>query len=360
MTKALLFWLVSGVLWTGNLAAQEANSGLDLRATLTGQFAASNVYTEKPRSGAPVGVGFRSVIYPTWKLSGNWTVTGAWQLATRPFFYEDFSTKGYGANGNLLVASLNYARISGKGSILIRAGQLTTAFGAFLLRYDDADNPLIDLPIEYGYYGAPISNLSVAGAQIDATRDRWDGRVQFANSSPANPRSLFARDQYGNWAGGAGFTIRQGFRVGVSGYRGPYLDRQSPYFWYGEVNPSKLPARALGLEASWAYGHWSVQGEVQSFVLPYTVIPTYREQAGFVELKRVLGPRWYVAAREGYSHANTSGDVQSFEGAAGFRPGRFQLIKISYEQEHYTMGTYRNENTLGIQFVTTLHRAVAK
>jgi hypothetical protein len=360
MKKVLVFSLFLAMLSFGHLPAQEANSGLDLRETLSGQFAASNVFTEAPRSGVPVGVGFRSVTYPTWKFSDHWALTGAWQLNSRPYFNEDFSDAGNGANGNLLQASLDYSRISAKGSFLFRAGQLSTAFGSFLLRYDDADNPLVDLPMEYGYYDTPVSNLSVAGAQIDGTRGKWDGRLQFANSSPANPRSLFEHDQYGNWAGGGGFTIRQGLRFGVSAYRGPYLDRQSPYFLPGEANPSSLPAHALGLDASWSRGHWTVLGELQNFVTPYTVIPTFREQAGYAELKRVLNPRWYVAGRVGYTSANASGKVQSYEGAAGFRPNRLQLIKIDYELQHYSVGPYFNENTLAIQYVTTLHFGVAR
>jgi hypothetical protein len=360
VTRAALIWLISGALCSGCLAAQEASSGLDLKATLSGQVAVSNVFTEPPRSGVPGGAGFRAVVYPTWKLSDNWTVTGAWQLSTRQYFFDDFSLQGNGARGNLLQATLNYSRISEKGSLLVRAGELSTSFGSFLLRYDDADNVLVDLPMEYGYYYSPVSILPVAGAQIDASRGKWDGRVQFANSSPANPRSLFEHDQYGNWAGGGGYTIRQGLRVGVSAYRGPYLDRQYDFFRSGEANPNTLPAHALGFDASWAYGHWIVEGEQQQFLLPYTKVPSFKEHAGYVELKRVLNPRWYVAGRGGYSNTRFSGYTESVEGAVGFRPDRFQLIKIDYELEHYGAGAVRNENTLAIQFVTSLHAAVAR
>jgi hypothetical protein len=295
MTRPLHILLALGLICPPYLIAQEASSGFDLRSTLSGQFATSNVYTEAPRSGEPVGLRFRSVVYPTINLNDNWTITGAWQLASRPYFYEDFSNAGNGVNGNLLQASLNYSRISSKGSLLVRAGRLSTAFGSFLLRYDDSENPLVDLPMEYGYYYTPVSNLSVAGAQIDATRGKWDGRLQLANASPANPRSLFQHDQYGNWAGGAGYPIQQEFRIGVSAYYGPYLDRQYAYFFPGETNPSTLPAQGLGLDVSWARGHWIVQGELQHFVLPYKAIPTFREQAGYVELKRTLSPRSSIA-----------------------------------------------------------------
>jgi hypothetical protein len=351
---ALAAALACGAQLVAPLRAQEASSGFDLRATLTGQGVASNELTEAPRSGAEGTGGFRGVAYPTWKISDRWTVSGAFQLYTRPYFYSDFSDAGYGAKGDILQTSLNYARVSDKGSILFRAGELSTAFGSFLLRYDDSDNWLVDLPPEYGYYSA-VSTLPVAGAQLDATRGKWDARVQFANSSPANPRSLFAHDQYGNWAGGAGYTIRQGFRVGVSALRGPYLDRQSPYFFPGEKPPSTLPAHAVGVDGSWAHGHTSVLAEAQKFVFPYTVIPTFSEIAAYAEVRQVLSPRWFVAARPAYTSANEGGNMHSIESAAGFRPDRFQLIKMSYEYERYSTGSDRNDNTFAVQLVTTLH-----
>jgi hypothetical protein len=341
------------------LGAQEAGSGFDARESFSVLGVASNVLSAPPRSGSPVAAGFRSVTYPTWKINSKWTVTGALQLVTRPYFYGDFDTNGYGAKGFVLQSTLNYSRISENGSLVVRAGVISTSFGSFLLRYDDADNPLIDMPPQYGYYYAPVSTSGLPGAQIDVTRGHWDGRLQFANSSPANPRSLFGHDQYGNWAGGAGYTIHQGFRVGVDAYRGPYLDRQDAYFFPGEHNPSTLPATGLGVDASWAHGHTSFQFEDDKFLMTYDVIPDFREPAGYVEFKQVLNPRWYLAFRPGYTAANRGGDMRCVEAAAGFRPNRFQLIKLDYEIEHYTQGTRREENTLAVQWLVTFHKSVA-
>jgi hypothetical protein len=329
MGRARLTWLLCAVFVHGFLSAQEANSGLDLRATLSGQFAASNVYEEAPRSGEPVGAGFRSVFYPTWKLSENWGFTGAWQLYSRPYFFQDFSDSGEGVNGNILQASLNYSRVSEAGSFMIRAGQLSTAFGSFLLRYDDADNALVDLPIQYGYYDSPVSTLSVAGAQVDATRGKWDGRVQFANSSPANPRSLFAHDQYGNWAGGAGYTIRQGFRVGVSAYRGPYLNRGDEYFPLGTASPSSLKAHALGIDTNWVHGHWTALGELQQFVMPLTAAPTIRqlvEAKERAQAKEQFGNGLNIFRRSQDCHPGSGGQHRSRFSDRGFI--RFRSVAI--------------------------------
>jgi hypothetical protein len=354
---SLLGCLVCAFPFCRTVFAQEANSGFDLRATLTGQAMGSNELSDEPRDGSPVTAGFRSVIYPAWKIDNHLSVTGAGQLVTRPYFYADFSTTGYGAKGSVLQASLNYARVSDKGSVLVRAGELSTAFGSFLLRYDDADNSLIDLPLEYGYYDSPVSFLPVAGAQVDATRGKWDARAQFANSSPANPRSIFAKDQYGNWAGGFGFTIHQGFRVGASSYYGPYLNRQSAYYLPGEAPPNTLRARAIGAEASWERGHTRILAEAQKFVFPYKAIPTYSEVAVYAEVRQVLSPRWYVAVRPGYTGANENGLVRCLESAAGFRVNRHELIKFGYEIEHYSIGAPSYDHTAAVQFVTTLDKA---
>ena len=340
--------------------AQEADSGFDLRATLTAQSIASSDLTVAPRSGAPLSIGSRSVAYPTWKVNENFFITGSVQLITRPYYLQHLSTPGYGAKGSILQASFNYSRVSSNGSLLLRAGELTTAFGSFLLRYDDVDNALIDLPLEYGYYYSPVSILPVTGAQIDVTREKWDARLQFANSSPANPRGPFSSGQYGNWAGGAGYTIRQGLHIGASAYHGPYLESGYKYYYPGEVSPSRLPANAFGIDVSWAHRHTIAQGELQKFVMPYTLIPKFRETAGYGELRQVLAPRWFVATRYGVSTTSAAGQVQNLEASVAFRPDRFQLIKVGYELEHHSQKPDANDQMLAIQFVTTIHKSLTR
>ena len=49
-------------------------------------------------------------------------------------------------------------------------------------------------------------------------------RVQVTNSSPANPQSLRSRSQSAQVTAGAGYSLHGGLHIGVSGFRGPYLD----------------------------------------------------------------------------------------------------------------------------------------
>lgn len=340
------------------LRAQEAESGFEVRGTVSEQAVFAQALEDAPRDGFPAAAGFRAVLYPTWKLNQHWSVDGAIQTYSRPYFFEQFSTQGYGLKTDVLRAELSYSQFWKKASVVIRAGQMPTAFGSFLLRYDDAENYLIDMPLAYGYYGAGVSALGLAGAQVDATLGRLDLRAQFVNSSPANRRSIFDREQYGNWAGGAGYTIRQGLRVGVSGYRGPYLDRQFEYYFPGEADPRDLPATAYGADVQWGRGHLNVNGEWQHFTMAYHKIPTFREHTGYAEARYVVGPRWYLAARGGYLSSGALGAREVYEVAAGFRPNRYQLVKVGYELGQGGKIRAMHAPTLVVQFVTTF-RAVS-
>ncbi len=331
--------------------AQEAASGFEVRTTLSEEGVYSHELTEPPRSGDPVAGGFRAVFYPVWKWNEHWTVEGAVQVYSRPYFWEQFSTQGYGVKTDVLQAHLNYSRFWKKGSLVVRAGMLSSAFGSFLLRYDDGVNPLIGMPMTYGYYSG-VSPLGLAGAQVDATVGKVDFRSQFVTSSVVNRRSIFDHDQYGNWAGGAGYTILQGFRVGASAFRGPYLDRQSPFFFPGEANPKDLPGSGIGVDLSWARGGWNVYGEWQRLQMDYRLIPTFSEHAAYGEIRRVLHPRWYVAARLGYLRASAFPGYQSYETAVGFRPNAHQLVKMDYEIEQGPTIRGTLNNTFAVQLVT--------
>jgi hypothetical protein len=176
-------------------------------------------------------------------------------------------------------------------------------------------------------------------------------RAQFTNSSPANPRSVFDKDQYANWAGGAGYTIRQGFRIGVSAYRGPYLDRQNRFYFPGEALPRDLPSTGYGLDVQWGRGPWNVYGELAHFQMTYKAIPTFNMHTGYAEVRRVLHPRWYAAARTGYQRPVKYKGSESYEMAVGFRPAASQVLKFGFTTEHYSGAPL--DHLVMLQFVTS-------
>lgn len=350
--RALLILSLLPVCW-----AQEASSGFELNTTLSGEGFYSTELTDAPRLGAPESAGFRAMLYPLIKLNQHWTFEGSYELHSRPYFAEEFSTQGYGVKGDLLQAHLNYSQVWNHGSIVVRAGILSSTFGSFLLRYDDSVNPLVDMPLTYGYYSG-ITPLGLAGVSVDATEGNFDFRAQLTNSSPLNRRSIFDHDQYGNWAGGVGYTILQGLRIGASAFHGPYLDRESPYYWPGELPPRDLPGSGIGIDGSWGRGPWNLYGEMQWFQMDYTVIPTFRERGGYLEARRILSPRWYAAARFGALRASAGPGDQVYEAALGFRPGPREIVKFDYMLEQYPGSTAGLDHTVAIQFVTAF-RAIS-
>ena len=334
-------------------SAQEAESGFELRSTVSAQSAYSRELTEEPREGEPVTGGFQAILYPAWKLNSHWAISGAIQIHSRPYFPEEFYTQGYGVKTNILNASISYSQFWKKASMVVRAGQLTSAFGSFLLRYDPSMNPLPGVPGSYGYYAGGVQIQGLAGAQVDATAGAFDMRAQFTNSSPANPRSVFDRDQYGDWTVGAGYTIAQGFRVGASAYRGPYLHRHYKFYFPGEAPPHSLPANGYGVDVQWGRGPWNVYGELQGFQMTYRKIANYNLHTGYAEVRRVLHPRWYTAARIGYSHPVAFPGTETYEFGAGFRPAANQVIKFGYTVERGLKINGAEDNRAVVQFVTS-------
>jgi hypothetical protein len=340
------------LLFTAVASAQEAGSGFELRTTVSESSFYADQLTQQPRGGEPVSGGFRAMLYPTWKLNSHWAISGAVQVHSRPYFAEEFGTQDYGVRADTLQANLSYSRYWENGSVVVRVGEMSSAFGSFLQRYDAAVNPLIGIPSAYGYYYKGVTLLGLAGAQVDATAGKFDMRAQFVNSSPANRRSVFDGDQYGNWAGGLGYTVRQGFRIGGSAYYGPYLHRQYPYFFRGEANPSELPAAAYGLDVQWGKGPWNAWGELQRFTMNYRLIPTFTEHMGYGELRRVLNPRWYAALRVGYLRASAFPGSTNYEVAAGFRPNTHQLLKFGYQVQHGAAYAGTQGNVAAVELVT--------
>jgi len=332
------------------MAAQEANSGFDLSLTASGIAAGTQMLTEDPRDGIPAMGGFRLIAYPTWKIDEHWNISAALQVNSEPYFYQDFYTPGYSIETEILQATVSYSRFwHDRNALVIRAGQMPTAFGSFMMRYDDAVNPLIDMPISYGYYYTGVTTRSLAGAEADLTLGRADVRAQFTNSSPANPRGLLDRNQYGGWSGGAGYTIWQGIRVGASVYRGPYLDSGDTW---GLEHARKLPATGYGLDLQWGHGPWTVNGELQRFQWVNHLEPGINERVGYAEVRRTLTPRWYIAARYGALRQDVESNRQVLETAVGYRLGARQLLKFDYEISKDADG---RDHIFAVQFVAQLH-----
>jgi hypothetical protein len=121
-----------------------------------------------------------------------------------------------------------------------------------------------------------------------------------------------------------------------------------------------FPASGLGVDVQWPRGRWSSGGEWQHFVFHFPPSPAAASPSlGYVELKRSISPRWYSALRAGYQTNNRQAasfldNCRPCEVAVGFRPDRFQLLKVGYEGVRSPGGPQLHDNVFGVQFVTSI------
>ena len=409
MCRIALFMLIA-IVATPLCSAQDASSGVVMPFAVTGGVLVS----ERPRAADPsagqVMPGFRASFYPSLKINSRWFVYSAIDVRSKPFFYYDAFYPGHDVETRLQQLFLGYSWRGEESAIEVKAGKLPSAFGSFPLRYDDTVNPLLDQPYGYAYVvklrpdqmpcgvndllhqqtyplylkhycgGAtgermgmiPVTLNGVPGVEISGSWSKVDARAQITNSSPSNPQSLDSRSQHLQWTAGGGYTILQGFRVGVSGFRGPFLERDVRPFLDPGTNERDYPAVGMGTDIQWARGRWSAIAEWQHVEFKY---PRFEEppaiSSAFLEVKATLNPRFYGAFRGGYeSHGRVrdrSGVVadhfmpnrQAYELALGYRVNRFQTFKLGYEWMTTSGVPGTRDNVIGVQFVTSV-RSLSK
>ena len=383
--------------------AQESDSGVSVPVTLS----AGGMYTQRLQladpATSPFTGGVHVMLYPTLKLGPHWFAYAAIEGREAPYLYYDAYDPEHEWYTNVIQAFVGYSIRKEKTSVVIKAGRLVSAFGSFPLRYDDAQNPLLDQPLSYiqtlsldygqipcgvrdltaQHYGyvsnacggvgggdglTPVTLYGLPGIELDLSSHRLDGRLQFTNSSPAYPQPLRFTGEYVQWTVGGGYTIRQGFRVGASAFRGPYLDASLVGALPAGSTLRGFPATGVGLEAQWAHGRWSAAGEWQRFQYDYpnfTIAPSIASTYG--ELKTVITPRLFLAGRAGWMIPGGAADntgastsqfapsIASYELGAGSWINRRQLLKVSYEWLKIQNLPGTRLNVLGFQFVTTFH-----
>jgi hypothetical protein len=395
----LLLWAAPCV----KLAGQEAEVGVTVPLTITGDFLDTNRAKDDNPSASPLSAGFRVLVSPQAKLGPNWYFYSAIQVYSAPFFYDDTYRADRYIAAEMLQMFLGYTRSFGKASVSFKVGKLTSAFGEFPLRYDDASNPMLDQPLLYTYmklrpdqlpcgvadlkpgpwpdvgfhcggaktdsYGiTPVTLWGLPGAEADLSSGRVDARFQLTNSSPANPQGFLGPNQHPQWTGGGGYTIRHGFRVGMSAFRGPWLDSAVKGYLPPASSVGDFPASGVGADGEWARGPWSANGEWGRFIFRY---PNFRTSPtssfGYIELKRVITPRFYSAFRANYQANNHPEDLvarsadtflpncQAYEVALGFRPDRFVLLKVGYEWLRMEGVPGTRDNVFGVQVVTSIN-----
>jgi hypothetical protein len=405
MLKAVLTGAVFLALMPVPSPAQDTEVSVSVPVTMSGGTLYSQRLQLSEPDASPAAAAFRAVLYPTVRLGPNWFGYAAVQVRSMPYLYYDAFEREREVKTDTLQAYIGYSFRKDKLAMVIKAGKLSSAFGSFPLHYDDAENPLLDQPLSYitylpintrqfpcgtsdlvrqRYGGAsfgcgpvldereegpvPVTLYGLPGVQAEISSGRVDARLQLTSGSPANPRAATTVKQSLTWTLGGGYTIHQGLRVGMSGFRGPYLDREvSPFLPIG-TTVRDFPETGLGVDAQWAHGRWSVSGEFQRFRFNS---PNFKDSpsvtSGYVEAKTVLTPRLYVAGRAAYLYAGRvvdrngvsadqfTGYLRSYELGAGCWITRNQLLKGSYEWLRPQGFVGRRLDVLGFQYVMQFH-----
>jgi hypothetical protein len=315
--------------------AQEAEYGLSVPITFSGDVAYSHGLQSEDTEPTSITPGFRAVLSPTIRIGPHWFFYS--NLEVRSSSYSTYRT---GADQpevqfRAMQAFVGYTTRIRKASLLIKAGQLTSAFGSFPLQYDDVKTAFPEPPPAYvtnlplrpdqlpcgvndllwQKYGAdvnfycggahndaygmfPVTLYGLPSIQAELSWARLDARLQITNSSPANPQGFTSHNQSPQWTAGGGYTFPGGLHVGLSSFRGPYLDRTLNTLLPPGRTIRDFPAVGLGIDAQWARGRWSIDGEWQHFrfELPGFVISP-SERIAYVQLKTILSPRTFIATR---------------------------------------------------------------
>ena len=388
--------------------SQEANSGFSVPLTISGDAR----YSRSSDDGGVGAAGWRVVLSPSLRLGSHWFAYSVLNAQSSSYLpYASGLDTDAAASFTVMQAYLGYRVDFYSASLLFKAGRLASAFGLYPLEYDDAKSPLIEPPplytsnlllrpdqipcniadvISQSYdddiqfhcggsntqrYGmVPVTVYGIAGVEAQLSWDRLDARLQITNSSPANPQSLLSRSQYVQWAAGGGYSLHGGLHVGVSGFRGPYLDRVLGPLLQADQRLSDFPADGIGVDGQWSGGPWSLEGEWQRFrfgVPGFLASPS--DQGAYIQVKRIISPRVFVALRSSVEQPGGATDAygqttrqidsrqETQEFVLGYRINRLQLLKtgINYVNRNgWWLGSGYNPSEhrfgLEIQLVTSL------
>jgi hypothetical protein len=388
---------------------QEVTSGVAVPVTVSGLLIHTNATRTDDGLETSTRPAIRAVFTPTVRLGSHLFFYSA--IAVDSATYYNGTSSNYDEklfSSDLMQAFVGYEGHTGATSWLLKAGRLNSAFGLMPVEYDDARMPFVrpapiytsalmlradQLPcgsadllrqrnggsIDFGCGGSeaesygitPVTLYGLPGIEMQISSGRVDGRFQVTNSSPANPQGLLSSNQHVQWTAGGGFTFRGGLHVGMSGFRGPYLDDAIAPLLPAHEGINKLDASGLGADAQWSRGRWAMEGEWQRFRF---ALPSFAEtpavDAGFIQAKATLVPRVFIAAR---ISAERFGSVRdslgeyarafesprtAMEASVGYRLNRAQVIKAGFEfSDFLSAGLPRDggmRNTLEIELVTSM------
>lgn len=287
-------------------------------------------------------------------------------------------------------------------SVLV--GRIPPVFGAFARRDYGEVNPLIGLPLAYGYsttmrpeiapsrrelllnrgggwavrYPRATATYGPQGVPLVSARrwdtgvatqwngDRMEGGLALTVGTLSDPQTS---DNNGGKQLSGRFGVRPtpGLSVGVSGSSGEFVDEEYQALLPEPARSETYRQQAVGVDGEYSRGHVVVRGEIVSSYWDTPFLngdPTLRLRAlgTSIEGRVALTPRWSVAVRGdrlGFSEvtiatgANVTWDanVKRVEGALGYMVRRNVRLKASYQYNWRDGGRIREAPMAGAQLL---------
>lgn len=392
MLKHLLFVFCCALAVGRGASDEESAYGVSIPITVTGNLLYTNSKQTDEGLRTATTAGFRALVSPSVSLGSHWFLYSAIDIQSASYF----TGTGYAYDEapvrfRAVQAFAGYSGKTGKTSFLVKAGQLSSAFGLAPIEYDDSKMALptppllylsnLKLPTDeipwgtedllYGYSDGltPITLYGLPGVETEISLGRADGRLQITNSSPSNPQSLRSRSQSVQWTAGGGYTFPGDLHVGGSAFRGPYFSAGVQNTLPARTSFRDFNASGVGVDAQWFRGSWSAEGEWQRFrfQLPDFLISPVAGGA-YGQVKKILSPRIFVATRLSYERFGPVEDeyylrarhfqdpMRSIELGMGYRLNRRQLIKAGFALSSLTSATApsqgRWQDVIQLQLVT--------
>ncbi|MEW5982438.1 MAG: hypothetical protein AB1806_08705 [Acidobacteriota bacterium] len=291
-----------------------------------------------------------------------------------------------------------------KGLVNLQAGRIPPVFGAYARRSYPQNNPLIGDPLLYQYLTAlrpdavpatvddllamrargwlvryPVGDAEWRNGVPPIAASRWgtgvqalvagqrlEGAVSVTLGSLSRPlaRGPIRAPQV---AGRVSWKPVVGLVVGISGSRSEFLDRDLIEILPALVRDHPYRQRAVGFDGECSWGYWLVRGEfvASGWSVPDLEAPPIRgplrARGGYIEARRRVGPRLYVAARadrlafstvEGSRGSRTwDADVSRLELGAGTTLRRGLLLKGSYLYHQRGGGRVREDHLWAAQLL---------
>jgi hypothetical protein len=288
--------------------------------------------------------------------------------------------------------------------LFVLAGRIPPAFGAFARRDYGEVNPLIGLPLAYGYattmrpeippsrrelvlnrgggwavrYPRATATYGPQGVPLVSAR-RWDAGVggqwngdrveaglALTQGTLSDPHTHDNNDGK-QLSGRFGVRPTPGLSIGVSGSRGEFVDEEYQAKLDEPARAETYRQQAFGVDGEYARGHVVVRGEIVASrwdtpflngdpTLPLEALGTS------IETRIALTPRWSFAVRGdrlGFSEVTTStgadvtwdADVKRVEGAVGYMLRRNVRLKASYQYNWRNGGRVRQDGLAGAQLL---------